>query len=997
MAQNGTWTNSTSGGMWSDTANWIGGTIAEGSGFNAVYGTLALTANNTVHLDSAVTITNIEFGNTTPGTSASWILDNAGNSTNTLSLVGSTPTISVGDLGSGKVVISAAIAGASGLTKTGVGTLELSGADTLSSDININGGLLVVSGSINSLAGGFSVSQNGGSGFTLNGGSVMTSTTGNYNTASGVNFNGSMTISSGNFTKTSSAGQSAIGGFSGSGNTIWNQSGGNVTLHGDGPLVTNSDAALNFTGGTMILDMGWQLSSTGNTTLMVSSNGVGAGAFVKVQGPLELTTTSGTSVVNLESVNGVYGMLKVGSITDNNLGASHVVNLNGGQLIANASNTHFIDASSRLTLNVRNLGAFIDANNYDITICQALVHSSIGGDNAIDGGLTVDHIGWISDNNPSGDNGTVTLAGNNTFNGKLSVLVGTLRVTGSMDNLTGQLLVSQAHNSGLILDGGSITTSASGNYNQTNGFSLNGNITINSGSLTKSSTTGQAAIGGAGATLWNQSGGTVIIHEDSYLVTQGSTFNISGGSLNIDYGWDMATVGNSTLTLSGTGAVTVGGALTLTPTWNAPRSVVNLDGGTLTVNSIALANGTGNALNLNGGILTAGATSTSFLTSHANLTANVRNGGAKIDTAGFNISIAQALVHSTIGGDNAIDGGLTKIGAGSLTVSGANTYTGTTTISAGTLQFATMASLYNGGTGSWTAANINVKNGATLTLNVDSAGTAGFNSANLNILLTNISVAGSASAGLQAGARLAFDTSTATGGNFTQGNIIADSTGANGGAIGVTKLGSGTLVLDKANTYTGSTEVWAGTLLISGSMASTSPITLISGATLKNASGAAIASSLTLNEGSSLVTSAAGSEFSGAVSFSGNLSDGWTAITLTNTAGTGLLKGGAFTLTLTGITEGTYNLTSGVGFSGTFASMNVNGNALSSSDGGANWTGNNFGGFNYAYTNDTNQLIIAATPEPTTWTLLVFSLTAIAAIRRRRIHRQELVAGYKRL
>ena len=156
--------------------------------------------------------------------------------------------------------------------------------------------------------------------------------------------------------------------------------------------------------------------------------------------------------------------------------------------------------------------------------------------------------------------------------------------------------------------------------------------------------------------------------------------------------------------------------------------------------------------------------------------------------------------------------GVTKLGSGTLVLSGANTSTGATTVTAGTLQFAKQESLYNNTPASWTAANINVKSAATLALNVDSTGTNGFTVANLNALVTNISVAGSATAGLQSGAILGFDTSTATAGTFTQGNALADSTGANGGAIGVTKLGAGTLVFDKANTYTGATTVRAGTL-----------------------------------------------------------------------------------------------------------------------------------------------------------------------------------------
>jgi autotransporter-associated beta strand protein len=178
----------------------------------------------------------------------------------------------------------------------------------------------------------------------------------------------------------------------------------------------------------------------------------------------------------------------------------------------------------------------------------------------------------------------------------------------------------------------------------------------------------------------------------------------------------------------------------------------------------------------------------------------------------------------TLGGNNTYTGN-TTVSAGTLIFSGANTGTGNILVSAGTLQFAKRVSLYDANTANWTAAKINVKSGATLALNVDSAGTAGFDGASLDTLLTNISVASTATEGLQSGANLAFDTSTATAGEFTQGNPIADSTGANGGAISVTKLGAGTLVLDKNNTYTGPTTVNAGTLVLSGSN-STSGTTL---------------------------------------------------------------------------------------------------------------------------------------------------------------------------
>ena len=122
----GTW-NVDANGLWSLNTNWLNSIIADGSGFTANF-TNDITADRTVSLDSARTLTNLVFGDSATATAGSWILDNNGNAANTLTGLG---TITVNALGTGKTAtISAVIAGSAPITKSGTGTLVLSGANT---------------------------------------------------------------------------------------------------------------------------------------------------------------------------------------------------------------------------------------------------------------------------------------------------------------------------------------------------------------------------------------------------------------------------------------------------------------------------------------------------------------------------------------------------------------------------------------------------------------------------------------------------------------------------------------------------------------------------------------------------------------------------------------------------------------------------------------------------------------------------------------------------
>ncbi len=213
-------------------------------------------------------------------------------------------------------------------------------------------------------------------------------------------------------------------------------------------------------------------------------------------------------------------------------------------------------------------------------------------------------------------------------------------------------------------------------------------------------------------------------------------------------------------------------------------------------------------------------------TGKASTTANVSGLSGSGGFVQANLALSQTGNVATLAINNSIDhssatvlrdgvstdhGGtllLSKSGIGTQILTGANTYTGTTTINAGTLQFGKQVSLYNNTLANWTAENLIVNSGATAAFNI--GGTGEFTSADLDTLLA----LGTATGGFKDGARVGLDTTNASGGSFTYGSVIANSnSGAN--ALGLTKLGTGTLILSGVNTYSGGTSINDGVLSIS--------------------------------------------------------------------------------------------------------------------------------------------------------------------------------------
>jgi autotransporter-associated beta strand protein len=165
-----------------------------------------------------------------------------------------------------------------------------------------------------------------------------------------------------------------------------------------------------------------------------------------------------------------------------------------------------------------------------------------------------------------------------------------------------------------------------------------------------------------------------------------------------------------------------------------------LNGGTLAVGSFIFSTPSGTrpfAIHLNGGTLKANSSTTAFLPVFTDTAVDVDSGGAVINPNGQAITIAAPLVHGT----GTPDGGLTLNGAGTLTLTGNNTYTGPTTISAGILALSGSGSIAS-------TRNINIGNGAIFDV---SGLSGGFNLATSQTLSNSVATTGILSGNVNTG------------------------------------------------------------------------------------------------------------------------------------------------------------------------------------------------------------------------------------------------------
>ncbi len=396
----------------------------------------------------------------------------------------------------------------------------------------------------------------------------------------------------------------------------------------------------------------------------------------------------------------------------NILGGSAINYTNGSQAIFNdtlAPGT----LRTNVTLSAAHtpLGVAVNNSSYDYSFSGGRLSGAMALTKYGSRALTLNMANDYSGGSTLGD-GVVRLGNANALGvGQIAINGGALTSDGATARtvtnaiqFTGAAILGNAVNNGALTFSGPVDFAAGGRDITINspvtfsGSMTNGGLDEKTGTatLTFNGVTGEQSAG-----AWQIEGGNFVVSGGNIskltggirigntsanglsrmTITNGAVVNITGGGQNARVGNDQAPTASATSTnildISGTLAWTTNsGGLMVMGAAGQFAQLNLLSGGYLQISRFFPGTKT-NEVNLNGGTLSATTNTTIYMTGLTNVL--VRAGGVTFDTAGFDIGVDQPLLDGTGGG------GLTKMGSGTLSLNGANTYTGINTVNGGSL------------------------------------------------------------------------------------------------------------------------------------------------------------------------------------------------------------------------------------------------------------------------------------------------------------------------
>lgn len=731
--------------------------------------------------------------------------------------------------GANDSTISNVISGAGTLAKSGTGVLTLNAANTYTGNTTLSNGTIVVgndqafgtTGTLN-IAGGTLQSNLDGriiandlnitNNFEVSGNTLVFTGNGNLNSGSrSITVNNSATTLNGSLTNGTlvkeGAGDLNIGaGLAMDGLTI-NQGTVNLTTSAaqGGPDTVNSvtDLILNDAGVGAQSQLIIPLSPSGAMDFYVESLAGDTNSLVQVGSNTRFWITGDKTTTFNGVLNADYFELSEihdGQLTlTNNANVADKVHVRQGTLAITGTldNTQMVifdggtvliangvtDAGS--TFNIFEEGAQIGAIGGDATVASSLSMS--------DAGFTVVEVDENTDTVGDGNNltftGAVLLNGHDTeieVQNTNPLDITTLTLAGAIDD-------GDPEND----DNVRITKSGNGQLNLTNANDFGG-VSLQAGVL------GIGNDNALGYGTFSISGGTVRALGNGTIANQidvSGDFAITGDATSVLSGNVNLIGANRNITISNTGSTTFSGNITNGDLTKSGTQTLTLSGTNDFTNGITVTEGTlrlnhANATSDDDDLTVSGTGSVEF---NDDTVVDVLTGSG---TGTLAIGTSNSLTANSGSVSNVISGDgttqLVKNGAGTLALTGVNTYAGGTTLRDGTIEINNSSAL---GTGDLTV----TFNGGTLTSTVPT-----LNLANDITVATDLEV----------------DQAAAT--ELTLSGDIS-------GTRGIAKEGDGLLILTGTNTYQSPTNINAGTLRVSGGSAldDSNHVTVNDGATFQ--------------------------------------------------------------------------------------------------------------------------------------------------------------------